>query len=73
MKIETFQLIQDYVLRASKRPEVDQLVTGSRTEIDQKVTWNGILASIRKVKKPKRFPIGSNNKGAKDDVNKNET
>ena len=73
MKIETFQLIQDYVLRASKWTEVDQLVTGSRTEIDQKVTWNGILASIRKVKKPKRFPIGSNNKGAKDDVNKNET
>ena len=73
MKIETFQLIQDYVLRASKRPDVDQLVTGSRTEIDQKVTWNGILASIRKVKKPKRFPIGSKNKGAKDDVNKNET
>ena len=31
VKIETFQLIQDYVLRASKRPEVGQLVTGSRT------------------------------------------
>ena len=66
MKIETFQLIQYYVLKASQRPEVDSLVTGSWTEI-------GILASIRKVKKPKRFPIGSSSRGAKDDVNKNET
>ena len=66
MKIETFQLIRDYVLIASQRPEVDPLVTGSWTEI-------GILASIRKVKKPKRFPIGSSSRGAKDDVNKNET
>ena len=73
MKIETFQLIQDNVLRGSQRPEVDPLVTGSWSEIDRKITWNGILASIRKVKKPKRFPIGSSSRGAKDDVNKNET